>query len=134
MLHQSLGGLDIRYNSETGLPEWKERGADTFNPFKSTSFGESSENGNIYNGITVEVGRKVNNVVLITGQSETYPNYKGTTTMIINNECIISRTFSHGGLVEAFEQTSFYSTDTSFTIKNVSSEGYNNAPYYWVAW
>ena len=34
-LNDSLGGLDIRYNSETGKPEWKERGADTFNPFSS---------------------------------------------------------------------------------------------------
>lgn len=35
ILIDSLGGLDIRYNSETGQPEWKERGADTFNPFSS---------------------------------------------------------------------------------------------------
>lgn len=26
-------GVDIRYNSETGAPEWSERGADTFHPF-----------------------------------------------------------------------------------------------------
>ena len=39
-LSESLGGLDIRYNSETGLPEWKERGADTFTPFKSGGFSE----------------------------------------------------------------------------------------------
>ena len=37
-LNSSLGGLDIRFNAETGKPEWKERGADTFNPLSSGNF------------------------------------------------------------------------------------------------
>ena len=37
-LNSSLGGLDIRFNSETGKPEWKERGADSFNPFSCGNF------------------------------------------------------------------------------------------------
>lgn len=36
-LTESFGGLSIRFNSETGKPEWKERGADTFNPFSGNS-------------------------------------------------------------------------------------------------
>lgn len=36
-LNESLGGLDIRFNSETGKPEWKERGADSFNPFSCSN-------------------------------------------------------------------------------------------------
>ena len=38
MVSSSLGNLDIRYNTETGKPEWKERGADTFTPFSSGTF------------------------------------------------------------------------------------------------
>lgn len=37
-LNERFGGLDIRFNSETGKPEWRERGADSFVPFKSGDF------------------------------------------------------------------------------------------------
>lgn len=36
-INKVANDIDIRYNNETGLPEWKERGADTFNPFSSGS-------------------------------------------------------------------------------------------------
>lgn len=38
-----VNGVDIRINPETGEPEWSQRGADSFSPFKS---GGSSGSGN----------------------------------------------------------------------------------------
>ena len=35
-LNNSLSEIDIRYNSETGSPEWSPRGADTWSPFKKS--------------------------------------------------------------------------------------------------
>lgn len=49
-LNDSFGGLDIRYNSETGKPEWKERGADTFNPFKGEGGLKAYPSGSIITG------------------------------------------------------------------------------------
>ena len=41
-IDNSLSEIDIRYNSETGSPEWSPRGADTWSPFKS-SFAEETK-------------------------------------------------------------------------------------------
>lgn len=41
-LNNSLSGIDIRVNNETGRPEWSSRGADTWSPFKS-SFAEETK-------------------------------------------------------------------------------------------
>lgn len=41
-INNSLSEIDIRYNSETGSPEWSPRGADTWSPFKS-SFAEETK-------------------------------------------------------------------------------------------
>ena len=34
-INSGLSDIDVRYNSETGAPEWSPRGADTFHPFSS---------------------------------------------------------------------------------------------------
>ena len=34
-LNESLSGIDIRVNDETGKPEWSPRGADTWSPFRN---------------------------------------------------------------------------------------------------
>lgn len=34
-INKVADNIDIKYNSDTGKPEWRERGADTFNPFSS---------------------------------------------------------------------------------------------------
>ena len=39
-LNSSLDDIDIRYNSTTGQPEWRERGAGSFVPFSSGSKAE----------------------------------------------------------------------------------------------
>ena len=35
-INSGLSEIDIRYNSETGSPEWSPRGADTWSPFKKS--------------------------------------------------------------------------------------------------
>ena len=34
-LNESLSGIDIRINAESGEPEWSARGADTWSPFRN---------------------------------------------------------------------------------------------------
>ncbi len=34
-LNSGLSDIDVRYNSETGAPEWSPRGADTWSPFRN---------------------------------------------------------------------------------------------------
>lgn len=38
-MSDSLNGIDLRVNPETGKPEWKERGADTYSPFSGDANG-----------------------------------------------------------------------------------------------
>lgn len=35
VLNDSLSDIDVRYNAETGAPEWSPRGADTWSPFRN---------------------------------------------------------------------------------------------------
>ena len=35
VLNESLSGIDIRINAESGEPEWSARGADTWSPFRN---------------------------------------------------------------------------------------------------
>lgn len=34
-INSGLSDIDVRYNSETGAPEWSPRGADTWSPFRN---------------------------------------------------------------------------------------------------
>ena len=35
-INSGLSDIDVRYNAETGAPEWSPRGADTWSPFKKS--------------------------------------------------------------------------------------------------
>ena len=53
-LNESLSGIDIRVNAETGKPEWSPRGADTWSPFNNLS-GIIAERVVIWSGSTGNV-------------------------------------------------------------------------------
>lgn len=62
-LNNSLSGIDIRINAESGEPEWSARGADTWSPFSSSRFdfvtGVTRNNANSIDFVIPEDGNYI---------------------------------------------------------------------------
>ena len=53
-----LSDIDVRYNSETGSPEWSPRGADTWSPFKSVKLLNASTGNGSFSVSDIEGFKK----------------------------------------------------------------------------
>ena len=58
VLNDSLSDIDVRYNSETGAPEWSPRGADAWSPFKSVKLLNASTGNGSFSVSDIEGFKK----------------------------------------------------------------------------
>lgn len=105
-LNSSLDDIDIRYNSTTGKPEWRERGADSFVPFESGMIKEYLQYGNrpyAYGGYQIVGG------IFIKGDEYTvFPDSTSKADFLAGQDLISDYYISNNPGYQKFAKTGYY--------------------------